>query len=115
MSERLLKLSTDQAEPDEGAPPAERIVSGNPSNKTWNVEDDGAGLYAGIWESTPGERRVEYSEWEFCHILSGLSVLTEDDGSVTTLRPGDGIVIRPGFKGTWRVVETTRKHYVIKT
>jgi uncharacterized cupin superfamily protein len=23
-------------------------------------------------------------------------------------------VLRPGFKGTWEVVETTRKEYVIK-
>ena len=28
--------------------------------------------------------------------------------------PGDGFVLRPGFKGTWEVVETTRKEYVIR-
>jgi uncharacterized protein len=114
MSDRFVVLATDRAEPDEGAPLPERIVSGNPSNRTWNVEHDGAGLYAGIWESTPGEWRVDYSEWEFCHILSGVSVLTEDGGAAVQLEAGDGIVIRPGFKGTWRVVETTRKHYVVK-
>ncbi|MBB4525923.1 UNVERIFIED_ORG: putative cupin superfamily protein, partial [Rhizobium sophorae] len=27
---------------------------------------------------------------------------------------GDRMILRPGFKGTWEVVETTRKDYVIK-
>jgi uncharacterized cupin superfamily protein len=33
---------------------------------------------------------------------------------VQHLRAGDRAVIRPGFKGTWEVVETTRKDYVIR-
>ena len=27
---------------------------------------------------------------------------------------GDSFVIKPGFKGTWEVLETTRKEYVIR-
>ncbi len=34
-------------------------------------------------------------------------------GVATTLRAGDSFVIRPGFLGTWRVVEPTLKDYVI--
>ena len=30
------------------------------------------------------------------------------------LRAGSRLVLRPGFKGTWEVVETTRKDYVIR-
>jgi hypothetical protein len=29
------------------------------------------------------------------------------------LRAGDRMILRPGFKGTWEVIETTRKDYVI--
>lgn len=101
-------------EPEISRPDPERLVSGDPVHRTWNVEDDGAGLYAGLWESTPGEWRVSYDEWEFCQILSGLSVLTDEDGETRRLEAGDAIVIRPGFKGTWRVEETTRKTYVIR-
>ncbi|MBK9654925.1 MAG: DUF861 domain-containing protein [Rhodanobacteraceae bacterium] len=72
------------------------------------------GVYSGIWESTPGKWRVEYAEWEFCHIFSGVSILSEDDGAVHALRSGDCFVIRPGFRGCWEVVETTRKAYVVK-
>jgi uncharacterized cupin superfamily protein len=30
------------------------------------------------------------------------------------LKAGDSFVIRPGFRGTWEVIETTRKHYVVR-
>jgi uncharacterized protein len=30
------------------------------------------------------------------------------------LRAGDTFILRPGFKGSWEVVETTRKAYVIR-
>ena len=71
--------------------------------RTWNVEEAEGGLYAGIWEATPGKWRIEYDEWEFCHILSGVSVITEDGGEARTVRAGDAFVLRPGFKGTWEV------------
>lgn len=110
----FLAVSTAGAEPEEGAPAPDRIVSGAPSFKTWNVEEADGGLYAGIWEATPGKWRIEYDEWEFCHILSGVSIVTEDGGEAHTLKAGDSFILRPGFKGTWEVVETTRKEYVIR-
>ena len=114
-SDRFLALALEcRGEPEVGAPATDRIVSGQPVHRTWNIEDDGNGLYAGFWESTPGEWRIAYDEWEFCHIVSGRSVLTEEGGAAREVKAGDAFVIRPGFKGTWRVVETTLKHYVIR-
>lgn len=107
-------LVTDGIEPEEGAPAPERLISGDPRFRTWNVEEAEGGLYAGIWESTPGKWRIEYTEWEFCHILSGVSVVTEEGGVAFTARAGDSFVIRPGFKGTWEVLDTTRKEYVLR-
>ena len=78
------------------------------------LEEADGGLYAGIWEATLGKWRIEYEEWEFCHILSGVSIVTEDGGEAHTLKAGDSFILRPGFKGTWEVVETTRKEYVIR-
>jgi uncharacterized protein len=72
------------------------------------------GLFAGIWESTPGKWRIEYDEWEFCHILSGVSVIAEEGGVARRVSAGDSFIIRPGFRGTWEVLETTRKEYVIR-
>lgn len=110
----FLAVATASVEPEEGAPAPDRLLAGNPRFKTWNVEEAGSGLYAGIWEATAGKWRVEYDEWEFCHILSGVSIVTEDGGEAHTLKAGDSFILKPGFKGTWEVVETTRKEYVIR-
>jgi uncharacterized cupin superfamily protein len=108
------RVSTADADAEEGAPAPDRVISGNPRFRTWNVEEAAGGLYAGIWEATPGKWRVVYDEWEFCHILSGVSVITEEGGEARTVRAGDSFVLRPGFRGTWDVIETTRKEYVIR-
>ena len=94
-------------------PAPDRVVKGDPVFTSWTLEDRD-GLYCGIRESTPGAWRVSYDEWEYCRILSGLSILTEEGGAPVTLRAGDSFVLRPGFRGTWEVVETTRKDFVIR-
>ena len=94
-------------------PAADRLISGRPEFRTWNLEERD-GLYCGIWEATPGKWRVVYDEWEYCRILSGVSILTEEGGAPRRVSAGDAFVIRPGFRGTWEVVETTRKDYVIR-
>ncbi|ORE98821.1 cupin domain-containing protein [Aurantimonas sp. 22II-16-19i] len=114
MSDRLIRFDKAAMEPETGAPDKAKVRSGRPTQKTWNFEDDGNGLFAGIWESSAGEWDVEYTEWEFFHILEGVSVLTEEGGEPVKLTAGDSFVIRPGFKGRWRVVEPTKKHYVVK-
>ncbi|MBX3569226.1 MAG: cupin domain-containing protein [Rhizobiaceae bacterium] len=110
---KFLAVDTS-ADLEEGAPAADRVISGAPRFRTWNVEEQPGGLYAGVWEATPGKWAVSYDEWEYCHILSGVSVIAEDGGEARTVRAGDSFVLRPGFKGTWEVLETTRKEYVIR-
>jgi uncharacterized cupin superfamily protein len=109
----VLRLDDSAVAPETGAPAPDLLIAGDPRHRTWNHEDF-EGLSAGTWESTPGKWRVEYAEWEYVRILAGHSILTGDDGSVQHLRAGDRAVIRPGFRGTWEVVETTRKDYVIR-
>ncbi|MBF9035015.1 DUF861 domain-containing protein [Rhodobacterales bacterium HKCCE2091] len=99
--------------PEEGAPAPEKVITGDPRHRTWNLEERD-GLYAGVWESTPGKWAISYDEWEYCRILSGRSVISEDGGAAVEVGPGDGFVLRPGFRGTWEVLETTRKEYVIR-
>lgn len=95
-------------------PDAAKIIAGDPVHTTWNLEDRD-GLYCGLWQSSPGTWRICYDEWEYMHILAGMSVVTDTAGKATTLRAGDSYIIRPGFVGVWEVVETTLKDYVIKT
>jgi uncharacterized cupin superfamily protein len=100
--------------PEPGAPAADRVVAGTPRFRTWNLEEADGGLYAGIWEATPGKWRIVYEEWEYFSILSGYSIVTEDGGTEHHLRAGDRMVLKPGFSGSWEVVETTRKDYVVR-
>lgn len=114
MSENFQIIGRNAATPETERPAADKIVSGSPVFTTWNVEERD-GLFCGIWQSTPGKWRISYDEWEYCRILSGVSVVTEDGGGAHTVRAGDSFILRAGFKGTWEVLVTTTKDYVIRT
>jgi uncharacterized cupin superfamily protein len=110
---RFQPVTSAAAEPEFDRPSPEKLISGSPEFTTWNIEERD-GLYCGIWQSTPGKWRISYDEWEYCRILSGRSVITDKDGTEYPLGPGDSFILRPGFSGTWEVIETTQKDYVIR-
>jgi uncharacterized protein len=115
MSRAVLIPSQPSGDPEDGQPAADRILSGSPRTRTWNLYESADGkTFCGIWECTPGKWRIHYDEWESCTLLSGRSVVTQDGGDGTVLEAGDSLVLEPGFSGTWEVVETTRKSYVIR-
>jgi len=96
------------------APPAERIVSGNPAQKAYNHFSSADGrFHSGIWECGVGKWRVVFTENEFCHLLSGVIIVTGEDGAVRAFRAGDAFVSPAGFTGWWDVVEPARKYYAI--
>jgi len=98
-----------------GAPAAARIVDGDPRTRTWifNESTDGK-TFAGFWDATPGAWRIAYDEWEYCCILSGISEIVPDDAPPFRVKAGDHFVIEPGLTGLWRVIETTRKSFVVR-
>ncbi|WP_126974869.1 cupin domain-containing protein [Frigidibacter oleivorans] len=108
----FLRLDRDSVEPTVERPDPSVVIAGDPVHTTWLHEEHGS-LYAGMWQTTPGIWRVSYSEWEYIHILSGLSILTEDGKEPQELAAGDSVLIHPGFAGTWECVETTLKDFVI--
>ena len=93
----------------------ERLVEGSPSYKTWEQDNVGNGrIRSGIWEATPGATRsIKGKTWEYCTILSGVIEIVEDDKEPRRLGVGDTFILRPGFTGTWRTIETVRKLWVI--
>jgi uncharacterized cupin superfamily protein len=103
--------------PRESKAAPDRLVSGDPSFKTWAQDTARDGMInTGVWEATPGETRsIKGETFEFCHVLDGVVELTEDGGETVTYRAGDSFVMKPGFTGTWRTVETVRKIYVTVT
>ncbi len=101
-------------EPEHSAPDPERVVDGDPRFTVWTVEErlDGK-TFAGYWKSTQGTWRVSYDEWEYCALLEGYAVVSEDGGGTWDLTPGAHFVFRPGFTGQWRVVEPVLKTFVV--
>lgn len=100
--------------PKEAVPDAERLVEGNPSFKTWALDSARNGeVNTGIWQATPGvTRSVKGETFEFCHILEGIVELTPEGGKPVIYKAGDSFVMKPGYKGLWRTIETVKKIYV---
>ncbi|MDX1402807.1 MAG: cupin domain-containing protein [Kiloniellales bacterium] len=112
--ESLVFFDRHEPEFDESLIDAKKCVAGQPMQRTWHhFTSDDEKFFAGIWEAEPGCWTVNYTENEFCQILSGSSVLRDEAGNEVTLNAGDNFVIPAGFAGQWEVVETTRKIYVI--
>lgn len=109
----LQPVSCDTVPAQVSRPDPAKVLQGDPVFTDWPHEA-AAGLYAGRWQATPGTWAVSYDEWEYFHILDGLSILTDAAGVKTRLTPGTSLILRPGFSGTWQVVETTLKDYVIR-
>ncbi|MBA8879593.1 cupin domain-containing protein [Phyllobacterium myrsinacearum] len=103
--------------PRESKPTQERLISGNPSFRTWAQDASrDETVLTGVWEATPGETHsIKGTTFEFCHILDGVVELTENGEEPVTYRAGDSFVMKPGFVGVWRTIETVRKIYVTVT
>lgn len=112
MTEAFQRLNQNEP-PETDRPAPDRLIAGDPVFSTWNLEDSD-GLYCGLWQSTPGKWRIAYNEWEYCHILKGRSILHQDGQEPQIVQAGDSFMLRPGYKGTWEVIETTLKEYVIR-
>ncbi|UUW70917.1 cupin domain-containing protein [Pseudomonas oryzihabitans] len=110
-----LKLLADRGQPtDQYRLPAEKRLAGDPLQSLWLDYEDGSGVFAvGHWHSEVGKWRVSYTEEEYCQILEGVSLVTDDQGHPTRLEPGSSFVVPRGFQGTWEVVEPTLKRFVV--
>jgi uncharacterized cupin superfamily protein len=72
------------------------------------------GVETGFWECTPGTftaRRDGYTE--LCQFVSGIVIVTGEDGISARFVAGDTLITPAGWTGTWEVIETVRKLYVI--
>lgn len=109
---QLLDAATMQLPPS--APPA-RIVSGAPTCGEFVIVDTGS-VEIGVWEVSPGEfLSTKDGIGEVVQFMSGAGTIEHSDGSVSTIAPGIVLEFLPGWTGTWRVTETTRKLYTIYT
>jgi len=108
-----------QGAPECSRPQPERRMSGQPLRETWNLFDAPLGrasrLSTGIWRCEPGEWAIALSqtEREVFTVLEGRCRVRRSDGSHEEAGPGESIHIPPGFTGSFLVLETVVKVYVI--
>ena len=100
--------------PTHSHPLPERLIEGTPEFKTWAMDEARDGkIKSGVWQATPGlTHSIKGEVFEFCHILEGVVELTENGQPPVTYRAGDSFVMKPGYVGTWRTIETVRKIYI---
>jgi uncharacterized cupin superfamily protein len=99
---------------EDSAPPAERLISGQPRQTIANFfTDPTQQFFAGRWTSSPGKWRIRYSESEFCCLTAGSIALENSRGQRWQFGPGAAFVVPAGFEGTWEVLETCTKFYAI--
>jgi len=109
---KVVSFQDPLPEPHRYRPQADRILSGDPAQAATDLFQSSDGRFnSGIWEAQRGKWRGVFNESEFCHLLSGIIVVTGDDGSQRTFRAGDAFVSPAGFSGTWEIVEPAKKLY----
>ncbi|WP_213878182.1 cupin domain-containing protein [Pseudomonas sp. dw_358] len=111
--EQIVDFALNQVDAQRYSPAPEKIIKGSPDQTAYNHYESPCGqMNAGVWEAEIGQWTVTFTEHEYCEIVQGVSVLRDEDGGAKTLRAGDRFVIPAGFRGTWEVLEPTRKIYV---
>ncbi|BCS41937.1 cupin domain-containing protein [Pseudomonas amygdali] len=112
--ESIVDFSEASTAAEHYRPAPEKVFKGDPAQTLYNHYNSPCGqMSAGGWNGEPGQWQVNYSEHEYCEIVQGVSVLRDEQGNAKTLRAGDRFVIPACFKGTWEVLETCRKIYVV--
>ena len=117
-SSQVIRFAQHLVQPEVSRPAAERIISGDPQQLTWNHYSDPTGqFHAGIWQGEVGSWHVQYGpqEEELCTIIEGCVRLTDAQGRAQEFAPGDTFVVPGGFAGIWENLTRVRKVYAVGT
>jgi uncharacterized cupin superfamily protein len=92
----------------------EKVLSGQPQAAFEMLYSDPSGAFhSGVYECTAGKWTVSYAEDEFCTLLEGTVVLTDEDGTAQEFKAPESFLIPAGFRGTWEAATAVRKLFVI--
>ena len=71
------------------------------------------GIDVGVWACTPGGWAIENRpDTEIVSIISGRARITDADGTMKEVGPGDVFVLPAGWSGRWDILEDLEKLYV---
>ena len=118
---RIIKLHANMAgTPSLDHPKPERLLQGNPERHTWNLVDEAlpAGhVDCGIWRCEPGHWRIAFgpTQRELFTVIQGRCRIHDAQGGHEEAGPGEALYLPPGFEGSFEVLETVIKSYMICT
>jgi uncharacterized cupin superfamily protein len=103
------------------AAPADVELAPNPINPAWIIEGNPQARAKGLaesadgassimaWSCTPGRFEWHYAVDETVHIISGEVLVTDENGKIHRLGPGDMAFFPAGSHSVWQVTKTVRK------
>lgn len=111
---KLTIFAEQQLPPAYDHPRPDRLLRGNPLRTTWE-HFAASGINAGIWACEPGAWRIAFApdKHEFFCIIAGRVRITDAEGCTGEFGPGEAGIIPAGFAGSFEVLESVRKHYLI--
>lgn len=113
---KLTVFSDAAPQPTYDRPRPDRLVRGNPLRTTHEHFLSSHGdLSAGIWACEPGAWNIAFAPGkdEFFCVIEGRIRIADADGKSSEFGPGDAGIIPSSFTGTFEVLESVRKYYVV--
>ena len=106
---RLDSSKLDGVELDHYDPfPDEMVMEGVSEHQSFTF--DHGELYVGTYQAEPAKLLLkDYPNDEFMYVLSGKIIITEEGGVAEEFGPGQGLVLKKGFCGTFEMQDNLRK------
>ena len=100
---------------DELAPYPDEIVLSGKSEHQSHRFDEGE-LIVGAYQAAPAKLALkDYPQDEFMFLLSGKIIITAENGQPEEFLPGQGLVLKKGFCGTFEMQGNVRKIAIMNT
>ncbi|MBT4353076.1 MAG: DUF861 domain-containing protein [Rhodospirillaceae bacterium] len=92
--------------------PDETILSGKSEHERWQFDHDE--LFVGAYQARPAKLVLDgYPYDEFMYLLSGKIEITDQDGNLESFLPGQALVLKKGFTGTFEMIGNVRKIAIV--
>jgi uncharacterized protein len=86
------------------------VIEGEPVARVGSLGRTSDGVtWTDVWDCTAGTFHWHYGADETVHIIDGEAIVTDADGQVWTLHPGDVVTFRAGTRAHWHVPAYVRK------
>jgi uncharacterized protein len=90
--------------------PSDWIIEGNPQARSKRLAMSADGISTVMaWSCTAGRFKWHYAVDETIHLISGEVFVTDENGNVRRLGPGDMVFFPAGSVSTWDIPDHVRK------